>query len=63
MYLQDKINVALQVHDQSESVTETIRVLGYPTRRALYTWIENRSVPKPPRKVLVNINTPQHDDV
>ena len=41
MYSQDKIDIARQVYHQCGSVTETIRVLGYPTRRALYTWIEN----------------------
>lgn len=41
MYSQDKINIALQVYHQCGSVTNTIRMLGYPTRRALYTWIEN----------------------
>lgn len=41
MYSQDKIDVALKVFHQCGSVTTTIRVLGYPTRRALYTWIAN----------------------
>ena len=54
MYSQDKINIALQVYHQCGSVTNTIRVLGYPTRRALYTWIENEGVQKTPRKVLDN---------
>ncbi len=48
MYSQDKINIALQVYHQCGSVTNTIRVLGYPTRRALYTWIENEGVQNPP---------------
>lgn len=60
MYSQDKINIALQVYHQCGSVTNTIRMLGYPTRRALYTWIENESVQKPPRKVLDNTNTATH---
>ena len=38
----------------------TNRVLGYPIQRALYAGIENKSVPKPPRKELTNINTLQH---
>ena len=41
MYSQDKINVALKVYHQCGSVTTTIRILGYPTRRTLYTWIAN----------------------
>jgi len=49
MYSQDKIDIALQVYHQCGYVTNTIRMLGYPTRRALYTWIENEGVQKPPR--------------
>lgn len=60
MYSQDKINIALQVYHQCGSVTNTIRMLGYPTRRALYTWIENEGAQKPPRKTLNNINTTAH---
>ena len=60
MYSQDKINIALQVYHQCGSVTNTIRMLGYPTRRTLYTWIENESIPKAPRKPLDNIHTTAH---
>ena len=60
MYSQDKIDIALQVYHQCGSVTNTIRMLGYPTRRALYTWIENEGVQKPPRKALDNTNTAAH---
>lgn len=57
MYSQDRINIALQIYHQCGSVTETIRVLGYLTRSALYTWIENEGGQRSPRKELVNINT------
>lgn len=60
MYSQDKIDIALQVYHQCRSVTETIRILGYPTKRALYTWIENEGIPKSPRKELVCTNTASH---
>lgn len=60
MYSQDKINIALQVYHQCGSVTDAIRMLGYPTRRALYTWIENEGIPKAPRKPLDNTNTTAH---
>ncbi len=60
IYSQDKINIALQVYHQCGSVTDTIRMLGYPTRRALYTWIENEGVQKTPRKALDNTNTATH---
>ncbi len=60
MYSQDKINIALQVYHQCGSVTNTIRMLGYPTRRALYAWIENEGILKAPRKPLDNTNTVAH---
>ncbi len=60
MYSQDKINIALQVYHQCSSVTNTIRMLGYLTRRAFYTWIENEGVQKMSRKVLDNTNTATH---
>lgn len=41
-------------------MAKTIRVLGYPTRRALYTWIKDEGSQKPPRKDLCNINTRNH---
>lgn len=51
MYLRDKINIALQIYDQCGSLTETVSVLGYPMRRALYTWIGNEEGKKvPPKK-------------
>ena len=60
MYSQDKINVALKVYHQCGSVTTTIRVLGYPTRRALYTWIANEGVARSERKPLKLPNTAEH---
>lgn len=60
MYSKDKINIALQVYDQCGSVTETIRVLGYPMPSSLYTGIGHVGKQKSPRKELVNINTAQH---
>lgn len=60
MYSQDKIDVALKVYHQCGSVTTTIRVLGYPTRRALYTWIANEGAVQPERKSLRLMNTAEH---
>ena len=60
MYSQDKISIALKVYHQCGSVSATIRILGYPTRRALYTWIANKGVTKPERKSLKLINTVEH---
>ena len=39
MYSNEQKDIALRIYHQTESVTETIRILGYPTRRNLYTWI------------------------
>ena len=61
MYSQEKIDVALKVyHLQCGSVTTTIRVLDYPTRRALYTWIANEGAARTERKPLNNIHTAEH---
>lgn len=60
MYSQDQINIAIQVYHQCGSVTKTVRILGYPTPRTLYTWIKNEGIPKPPRKPQDNINTIAH---
>ena len=60
MYSQEKIDVTLKVSHQCGSVTTTIRVLGYPTRRALYTWIANEGATRTERKPLNNINTAEH---
>lgn len=60
MYSQDKIDVALKVFYPCGSVTTTIRALGDPTRRALYTWIANEGSVKSERKPLELVNTPEH---
>ena len=60
MYSQDKISIALKIYHQCGSITTTIRGLGYPTRRALYTWIANEGVTKPERKSLKLINTAEY---
>ena len=49
-----------KVFHQCGSVTTTIRVLGYPTRRALYTWIANEGTVKSERKPLKLMNTAEH---
>ena len=60
MYSQEKIDIALKVYHQCGSVTTTIRVLGYPTRRALYTWMANEGAVKSERKPLKLVNTAEH---
>jgi putative transposase len=60
MYTQEQIITALKTYHHCGSVTKTICVLGYPTRRALYTWIKDEGSQKTPRKELCNINTKNH---
>lgn len=60
MYSQDKIDVALKIYHQCGSATTTIRVLGYPTRRALYTWISNEGAARHERRPLKHVNTTEH---
>lgn len=60
MYSHEEIVTVLNVYNQCKSVTRTITALGYPTRRALYTWIKNENIQKLPRNELCNINTANH---
>ena len=58
MYSKEQKDIALQIYHQTESVTETIRILGYPTRRNLYTWIAEENTPPKTRKEYPVINNP-----
>ena len=61
MYSLEKKEVALKVFHQTNSVTETIRILGYPTRKQLYNWIAAEDAPPKVRKPLPRIaNPPEH---
>ena len=61
MYSQEQKEKAIQLYDQTKSVTETIRILGYPTRRNLYTWISEKNSPPKVRKDYPIIdNPPEH---
>ena len=60
MFSQEEVNAALKMYHQCGSVTKTIRIMGYPTRRALYWWIENEGKEKPPRKEMNTTNTEEH---
>ena len=61
MYSQKQKSIALEVFHQTNSVSETIRILGYPTRRQLYTWIAAENMVKRERKPLPRFaNPPDH---
>ena len=61
MYSKEQKDIALRIYHQTESVTETIRILGYPTRRNLYTWIaEENTTPKTRKEYPVIDHPPDH---
>ncbi|MDE5781899.1 MAG: IS3 family transposase, partial [Lachnospiraceae bacterium] len=61
MYSKEQKSTALEVFHQTNSVSETIRILGYPTRRQLYTWIAAENMVKSERKQLSRFaNPPEH---
>ena len=61
MYSYEKKSIVLKVFHQTNSVSETIRILGYPTRRQLYSWIDDENLPSKERKPLPRIaNSPDH---
>ena len=58
MYSKEQKNIALRIYHETESVIETIRILGYPTRRNLYTWIAEKNIPPKTRKEYPVIDNP-----
>ncbi len=44
MYSRIKRMKAMKLYSETGSVTEVIRVLGYPTRRTLYNWLEEDGI-------------------
>ena len=60
-YSKQQKDRALQLYHQSESITEVIRILGYPTRRQLYNWIyEEKHPPKSRKPLPITGNPPNH---
>ena len=60
MYTYEKRIRALQKYEETGSVTETIRTLGYPERQTLYRWIQERDRPVKVRSSYRGQNTPSH---
>ena len=58
MYSKEQKDIALRLYHQTESVTETIRILGYPTRRNLYKWISEEKLPPKIRKEYPTVDNP-----
>lgn len=38
MYSKQQKETALKLFKETQSVSETVRILGYPTRKNLYKW-------------------------
>ena len=61
MYSKQQKDIALKLYHQTESVSETVRMLGYPTRKNLYNWIYEEAKPPKVRKEYPIIdNPPEH---
>lgn len=60
MYSKEKVDIALKLYHQCKSITKTVQALGYPTKRALYKWINHEGKPKKQRKEFELINTKAH---
>ena len=42
LFTNQERNCALKLFEERRSVTETIRILGYPGRQTLYKWISEK---------------------
>ena len=42
---------ALQLYDETGSISKVIQKLGYPSRQNMYTWIRNRYIERKRRKI------------
>ncbi|MDY4609481.1 MAG: helix-turn-helix domain-containing protein, partial [Sphaerochaetaceae bacterium] len=60
MHTYEKRINALQLYEQTKSVTKTIRVLEYPGRQTLYRWIKEQSASPKERSVFRDVDTPDH---
>lgn len=46
MYSKQQKETALKLFKENQSVSETVRILGYPTRKNLYNWnYEEKNTP------------------
>lgn len=60
-YTDRQIKRALKLFQQTNSVSTTVRILGYPSRNQLYKWIKEEKLPPKKRKEPERItNPPNH---
>jgi putative transposase len=61
MYSEEQYRKALEVYEETKSVTKTITILGYPARRqTLYNWINRKRMLPEDRCTFCGDNTPEH---
>ena len=60
MYTREQKEKALAIYDTTQSITEVIRRLGYPSKQALYTWIANRDKLWQKPNGFRGVNTAEH---
>lgn len=60
MFTYEKKIRALQLYEQTHSVTETIRILNYPGRQTLYKWIKEQGEPARVKSTYRGENTAEH---
>ena len=61
MYSEEQYYRALKVYEETQSITKTIRLLGYPARRqTLYNWINRKRLLPENRSTFRGYNTPEH---
>lgn len=61
MYSDEQYRKALEVYEETKSVTKTITVLGYPARRqTLYNWINRKRILPEERTTFRGYSTEEH---
>ena len=60
MYSKQQKEAALKLYKHSKSVSDTVRILGYPTRKQLYNWIYEEKNPPKVRKKLTDVGNPPY---
>ena len=58
MYSKQQKEIALKLYHQTESVSETVRILGYPTRKNLYNWVYGENHPTKVREAYPIVDNP-----
>lgn len=60
MYTYQEKAIALQKYEETQSITATIHLLGYPSRETLYNWIGEKGSPPKRKSAFRGANTQEH---